>query len=93
MSIIADPCGHFGCDDECIDDYELEITIAPVDEYGVILEITSIEKGRPDIEVSEEGWEFLEDLYNNPPQAIIDEYRQIREDEKNGVKYFEVDEE
>ena len=93
MSITTDICGHRGCSDSCIDDYELEITIAPVDEYGVILEITSIEKRRLEIEVSEEGWEFLEDLYNNPPQAVVDEFKQIREDMKNGIKYFEVDEE
>ncbi len=23
MSTIADPCGHYGCDDECLGDVEL----------------------------------------------------------------------
>ena len=78
--MIADECGHFGCGTECIDDYieSFHIPLIPIKEYEIELEITSIEKGRPDIEVSEEGWDFLEDLFNNPPQAIIDEFKEAR---------------
>ena len=36
-----------------------------------------------DYEISEKTWEFLENLFNNPPQAIIDEAKQIRELYKN----------
>ena len=43
--MIADRCGHYGCSDECIDDYDLHIPLIPTKEYQVILEITSIEKG------------------------------------------------
>ena len=32
-----------------------------------------------DLEVTEEGWKFLEDLYNNPPQAIIDDAKRVKE--------------
>lgn len=50
MSTIADPCGHFGCNDECIDDYDLHIPLIPIREYEIELEITSIEKGIPHLE-------------------------------------------
>ena len=52
--MIPDPCGHYGCGTECtddyIDDYDLVIEIKPIDEFGVILEITSIEDGIPFME-------------------------------------------
>ena len=79
MSTITDRCGHRGCSDECIDEYDPHIPLIPIKEYEVELTITSIEKGRPDIEVSEEGWKFLDDLYNNPTKEAIEEAKHIKE--------------
>ena len=50
MSKILDPCGHYGCSESRIDEYDIHIPLIPIKEYEIELIITSIEKGIPHME-------------------------------------------